>query len=84
VIGGQVPSGAPRNGLPERTGYVYRGNGPFIADEGWPQERRAVRRAALRAASQERARLRQAAMEGRCPDCTYPLDSVGHEAACGA
>jgi hypothetical protein len=33
AIGGSLPGGSARNGLPEGRGYVYRGKGPFIADE---------------------------------------------------
>ena len=71
--------GGPRNGLPEAGGYVHPGwvNGvPSAADNP------ADSAAHAEAIRQGRFRKRLTA-EGRCPDCTYPLDSYGHDVTCG-
>jgi hypothetical protein len=70
--------GTSRNGMPESKPYVYGGTKRDQPRDG----REAARVAAIQAA---RARKREAAAlaaEGRCPDCTYPLDSYGHSVAC--
>ena len=75
--------GGPRNGLPEAGGYVHPGwvNGvPSAADN--PTDS-ATRAEAIRQGRSRKHRQQHLIAEGRCPDCTYPLDSYGHDVACG-
>lgn len=67
TIAGTVPGGTPRNGLPGRRNYVYRGTGRD-AFTGYVQPDR---------------RPGRPRKDGRCGTCGYRLTAPGHLAACG-
>lgn len=69
--------GSPRNGLPERKDYVYRGT-----KREKPPAAREARAEAIRATWARRREAAALAAEGYCPDCSYPLGSYGHFVAC--
>lgn len=70
--------GTPRNGLPDSKPYVYGATRPRrLESSGDIAEPSGI----VRKLREEIAA--KWAESGYCPDCGYPLDSIGHDTLCG-